>query len=129
MKTLLTLVFLGVASLASAQVNGTVGDSFAWDQVNQSVATAQGAGYNYYLDNVAVKIPAAGVTCVVHATIPANATCKSVIPASIALGVHSITLTQTIAGVESADSAPLSFRLNAKQSTTAAQPQALRITP
>ncbi len=108
---------LGIATAQPA----TPSSRLAWDEVGQSVATAQAAAYAVYVDT-GTPVALAGVTCVVG-TPASTTTCSAAFPA-LTPGAHTLTLTQIIGGAESAKSATLAFSY-----VLVVTPTAVRVVP
>lgn len=103
------LFMLALPTQAAAQV-ATAGNHLAFDEVSQLATDAGTASYNVYVDNAAVGVALAGVTCVPAAAPLVGATCTANLP-PLTSGNHTLAVTQVIAGIESAQSAPLSVRV------------------
>lgn len=97
------LLLMAVSSYAQA---ATPASKLAFDEVGQALAVVQGATYNAVVDTAA-PVPLAGVACIAT-TLPVGATCTATLPA-MTVGTHILTVTQTISGAVSPQSAPLSF--------------------
>lgn len=109
-----TLQFLGVAvcfllmaSTSFAQA-ATPSSKLGFDEAGWSVATAQSAVYTPTVDGVALPAFAASAVVCTATVSPAGATCTVPLPA-LTIGPHTMTLTETISGVTSPQSAPLTF--------------------
>ena len=99
---LVLIALLGQPHIAAAQA-ATPTSKLAWDQIGQSVVTAQAASYNVYIDT-GTPVLVVGVACVTGAP-TTNATCTATFPA-MSPGAHTLTLTQLIGGAESPKSTP-----------------------
>lgn len=124
MKQLIFAVcFLACATVAQAQTAGPA-SRFNWIEVGQSAAVAQSALYNYYDPPTATTAtgPLTGVTCTAG-TPATDAACNSSIPA-FTLGSHTVAMTQTISGVESAKSNGITFTF-----TIVVTPSGFRVVP
>jgi hypothetical protein len=96
---------LAFSASALAQTPATQTNKIAWDQAALSLAEAQGYTYKYYADGAATGTTLLKVTCVGN-TPPYQ--CEVPFPA-FTPGPHTLTLTASSAGVESAQSATLAF--------------------
>jgi hypothetical protein len=107
-RLLLAVVFLGLASVASAQV-ADASAKLAWDQPASTLGTANSYTYRYYPDAATTGTSLVGVVCT-GATSPFPCTVN--FPA-FTVGAHTLTVTAgTVSGstvIESPKSAVLSF--------------------
>ena len=104
----LSLLLLAVSAFPAYAQAATPTSRLAWDQIGQSVATASSATYTAFVDGSTTGIVVTGVVCVAGTPVT-NATCTSNLP-PLTPGTHTMTLTQTIGGASSPQSAPpLSF--------------------
>jgi len=99
--------FLFISTHASAQTTATTGNKFQWTEVGQSVAIAQAATYNVYVDSATTGTALTGIACVAG-TPASNAVCTSNLPA-FTVGPHTAAVSQLIGGAESAKSNTLAF--------------------
>lgn len=103
------VVALWLCAVSAHAQTATPASSLAWDQPGQTAAVAQGAAYKLYLDASTTGAALATVTCTA-APVTGPVTCASPFPA-MTPGVHTLAITQTIGGVESAKSTTLSVTL------------------
>src|SRR5687767_627423 len=120
MKKLLAFVFALLLPLAAFAQTPVVGQqALAWDQSAASLAEAQSLGFKLFIDGGSGAV-FPGVTCTGTAS---PFVCKANLPA-LTSGPHSLVLTATLAGQESAPSTALAIQV-----VVLAAPQNLRITP
>lgn len=99
-------IVLGAANMVQAQ-SATSANKIGWDEAGQAPAVSAAASYNAYIDGATTPTPITGVTCATG--VPSTtAACVGNFPA-LTPGAHTLTLTQTIAGAESAKSSAFPF--------------------
>ena len=108
MKILLTALLLLCAAPLTAQT-ATPGSKLLFDLPGQTAVIAQSATYKLYVDT-GTPITLAAVTCTTG-TPTTTATCSTAGWPAMTSGAHSLTVTQTIGGVETSQSVPLSVTL------------------
>lgn len=106
MKSLLALIIVISASSAFAQT-ATPSSRLAWDQIGQPPAAANGFTYTAYVDGATAGISLVGAVCNNGPT-ASDATCVVSLPPLVA-GAHTVSVTQSLGGAESAKSVALSF--------------------
>jgi hypothetical protein len=105
-RAALLLLLLPVSLLAQT---ATPGSKLLWDLPGQTATVAQSASYRLYVDT-GTPISLTGVTCVTG-TVATTATCSTAGWPAMTPGPHTLTVTQTMGGVESSQSVALSVTL------------------
>lgn len=106
-RLILSVLFLLVSTAAFAQTNATPASQLLWDYPNTTQAAAAAFGEKYYVDAVATGVALTGKSCVVVAP-STTATCSAAFPA-LAPGAHTLAVSSTSNGLESAKSNSVSF--------------------
>lgn len=111
-----------MALTAHAQTPADPSKKLGWDVPGQSITVAQASGYNVYVDAGVTPIALQSVVCASGGA-SGPVSCMAPFPA-MTPGTHTVTLTQTSGGAESAKSTGLSITF-----VVVVTPQNVRVVP